>query len=167
MSLQLSKRTKPTKRLCISNNLTFYLISIKGLIMDREGTIYYKLEKQSLVSKKNNKGLKKWTRTYNSFQTILRLTENLRNISERIWLSTNLLRMKKKSILSKFRILKDSPLSQVTHTILLNNKRRFSKEWQFFEKVPQEKKLIYNFFIKKYALLIWNMNSFLFLKKMT
>lgn len=59
MSLQLSKRTKPTKRLSISNNLTFYLISIKGLIMDREGTIYYKLEKQSLVSKKNNKGLKK------------------------------------------------------------------------------------------------------------
>lgn len=59
MSLQLSKRTKPTQRLCISNNLTFYLISIKGLIMDREGTIYYKLEKQSLVSKKNNKGLKK------------------------------------------------------------------------------------------------------------
>lgn len=52
MSLQLSKRTKPTQRLRISNNLTFYLISIKGLIKDREGTIYYKLEKQSLVSKK-------------------------------------------------------------------------------------------------------------------
>lgn len=139
MSLQLSKRTKPTQRLCISNNLTFYLISIKGLIKDREGTIYYKLEKQSLVSKKNNKGLKKWTRTYNSFQTTLRLTENLRNISERIWLSTNLLRMKKKSILSKFRILKDSPLSQVTHTLLLNNKRRFSKEWQFSKKFHKKK----------------------------
>lgn len=75
------------------------------------------------------------------------------------------LEWKKKSILSKFRILKDNPLSQVTHTLLLNNKRRFSKEWQFFEKVPQEKKLIYNFFIRKYALLIWNMNSFLFKKK--
>lgn len=54
-----SKGTSPTQRFCISNNVTFYIIPIKGLIMDREETIYYKLQKQSLGSKKNNKELKK------------------------------------------------------------------------------------------------------------
>lgn len=64
---------------------------------------------------------------YKSSQTTLRLTGNVNKISERMWLITNLLRIRDWTLSLKFRILKDSASSQVTENISFEHQMTVSK----------------------------------------
>lgn len=64
---------------------------------------------------------------YKSSQTTLRLTGNFKQISERMWLITNLLRIRDWTLSLKFRILKDSASSQVTENLSFEHQMTVSK----------------------------------------
>lgn len=64
---------------------------------------------------------------YKSSQTTLRLTGNFKKISERMWLITNLLRIRDWTLSLKFRILKDSASSQVTENLSFEHQMTVSK----------------------------------------
>lgn len=64
---------------------------------------------------------------YKSSQTTLKLTGNFKKNSERMWLITNLLRIRDWTLSLKFRILKDSASSQVTENLSFEHQMTVSK----------------------------------------
>lgn len=64
---------------------------------------------------------------YKSSQTTLRLTGNVNKISERMWLITNLLRVRDWTLSLKFRFLKDSASFQVTENLSFEHQMTVSK----------------------------------------